>query len=193
MKNKPEAFFRIEQANLYRLLLDSDLFDAGDGSQEAVDIVTDEIRAFATNRLECLMGMRSPEDSFIFKSAELPWNDEQVNALTALANKVIAASIPIDNKPSSQPSLKKRGRRPKEAAVTQEDELKSAPRPPVTEPQTAQPVAAKAPSFVDSPERKPFPSQSMWTALNAQEANSNANHTASLTKAGSLLFQRLTE
>lgn len=194
MRGKPEAFFRIEQANLYRLLLDSDLFETGDGSQEAVDIVTEEIRAFATARLEFLMGMRGADEAVIVRPAELPWSDEQIEALTALANKVLVTTSSPQLKLTSQPSLKKRGRKPKEQI--QEPAKKPEFLEPVFEvkkEETIEEAKQTAKSFADNPERKPFPSQSMWNALNAQEANSNANRTASITKAGGQLFQELTK
>lgn len=186
MTIRSEAFLRVEQAKLYQVLLSQDLFEQGASDDEVVELVTEEIRAFAEARLESLLGMRSPSEALVIRreSAELPWSEEQIEALTALADKVLqtgaAQSQMMKPKSPSKPLIKKPAKQIEKPIQDQQDEVEI----------EAKPVGQ---GFISNPERKRFPSQAMMNDMNAQEAGNNLNKSQGLGGAGSLLLQQLTK
>lgn len=188
MTTRSEAFLRVEQAKLYQVLLSQDLFEQGASDDEVVELVTEEIRAFAEARLESLLGMRSPSDALVIRreSAELPWSEEQIEALTALADKVLqtgaAQQQMMKPKSPSKPLMKKTVKQTEKPIQDNQDEVEIEIE--------AKPVGQ---GFVSNPERKKFPSQSMMNDMNAQEAGNNLNKSQGLGGAGSLLLQQLTK
>lgn len=89
-----EAMRRIEQAKLYESLLSHDLFAVGSGSPEIIEQVESEIKTFITERLEVLLGMRSGAITSASQVQPLPFSEEQVRALQALANRVLKTEAP---------------------------------------------------------------------------------------------------
>lgn len=98
-----EAVRRIEQANLYQTVLKHDLFAPGSARQEILDQVQSEIRDFILGRLEILLGMKSDEKKSqlpVSVKAELPFDDEQVEVLQALANRALKRNQPAVTQPT---------------------------------------------------------------------------------------------
>jgi hypothetical protein len=93
-----EALRRIEQAKLYESLIRHDFFAPGSARPEIQDKVTSEIRAFILERLSQLVGIL-PESS---KKSEinLPWSQDQVNALTSIADRLLTKSQETIQKPN---------------------------------------------------------------------------------------------
>lgn len=85
-----EALRRIEQAKLYESLIRHDFFAPGSARPGIQDKVTSEIRTFILERLSQLVGI-IPESS---KKQEisLPWSQDQVNALTSIADRLLIRS-----------------------------------------------------------------------------------------------------
>lgn len=79
-----DANLRIELATLYKLIMNHDLFDGMDVDQRAVDTVHKEIRRFARERLEIMLGMRQEVAKSTVVSS--PFNDLEVDILKKLAS-----------------------------------------------------------------------------------------------------------
>jgi hypothetical protein len=100
-----EAVKRIEQANLYQTILKHDMFAPGSARPEIIEEVQKEFRTFALERLEKLLGMKSGSTSFQPEAAkvEIPFDDEQVDALKALANRALKRDVPVAVQPQLNP------------------------------------------------------------------------------------------
>ena len=82
------AIKRIEQAKLYESILKHEFFAPGSARPEIQTKVTKEIRDFILDRLTILMGLKTePKDIQI--KAEMPWNDDQIAALTSIASRLV--------------------------------------------------------------------------------------------------------
>lgn len=190
MNSLSEAFIRVEQAKLYQVLLSNDIFDSSAADAEILEIVTEEIRAFALARLETLMGLRQGADALIVRNGQdLPWSEDQIEALTVLANKVLNSNTGTKTvmKPKTpiQPTMKQKNSTKREIfeesvesnnySLQNEVEFK------------------KGNGFVNNPERQPFPSQSVIDMIHANEANKNAASMGGTTggNTGTYLIQQL--
>jgi hypothetical protein len=89
-----EAIKRIEQAKLYETLLKHSLFGEGSARPEIIEAVQSEIRIFALNRLELLLGMKAPQEQRQVQ-VKSPFSEEEVTALRALASRVISRDAPM--------------------------------------------------------------------------------------------------
>lgn len=86
------AKIRLAQGRLYEMLLQHDIFDSEiDEDPRAVKKVQSEVRAFVTERLEIMLGMRSMEPKQVAiqsVSVEMPFNEIEIQALKAIASKL---------------------------------------------------------------------------------------------------------
>lgn len=177
-----EALIRIEKAKLYQLLLQNDLFGDDAGDPEAVEQVTEEIKAFVLAQLETLIGMRNGNEMLVTQ-AKLPWNAQQIAVLTQLADRVLLKeSSPIiptpvkpsvntinRNEPVQQPikqsvqqpvqQPKKRPRQNTNVGKPIIGNNKQSLTTPLSPPMTVKPGDERAYSKpIDNPLRKPMPS-----------------------------------
>jgi hypothetical protein len=83
-----EAMLRIQQAKLYEILLSHSFFAPGSAEPEIQARVEAEIKEFVLERLEVLLGMRAPRSQQV-APAQLPFDEEQLAALAALANRAL--------------------------------------------------------------------------------------------------------
>ena len=101
VSNEPEVdpmdavFEKIEQANLYKALLNEQLFDEGSASPEVLEKVTQEVRLFVSQRLQMLVGI-TPNAPVV--SSPLPFTDRQIAVLQIVADRMLNPT-----KPSPQP------------------------------------------------------------------------------------------
>lgn len=124
-----EAIVRIEKAKLYQLLLQNELFGEDAGDWQAIEQVTDEIKAFVLGQLETLIGMRNGNEPIV-APARLPWDTKQIQALTIIADTLIAKDTqPIVPTPS-KPSVKTINKSPSPVYTPP----KAKPQPPTPEP-----------------------------------------------------------
>ena len=81
---------RLEQASLYEMLINHNLFEGVEASPQAISIVQDELKHFLVRRLEVLMGIRQPEPEVVQQTTQVksPFNGLEVEALKALAYKL---------------------------------------------------------------------------------------------------------
>lgn len=81
-----DARLRLEQGKLYEMLMNHDIFEGADVDERAVKFVTRQIRNFAKEQMEIMLGMRQEAPKAQALSAEnFPFNDLEVMALKALA------------------------------------------------------------------------------------------------------------
>lgn len=81
------ARLRLEQAKLYEMLINHNLFDGVDASPDAINNVQNELKAYIVKRLEILLGLREPVVRVETAVAELPFNDIEIDFLKQLAYK----------------------------------------------------------------------------------------------------------
>ena len=84
------ARLRLDQAKLYEMLINHDLFEGVEASEQAVSNVQNELKQFIVHRLEILLGMRhpKPEPELISKiENDERFNDIEVDFLKQLAYK----------------------------------------------------------------------------------------------------------
>ena len=81
-----DANLRIEQGRLYQMIMNHDLFQGMEADQRAVDNVQREIRKFARERMEIMLGMRQ-EQSAPVAMVSSPFNDLEVDILKKIASK----------------------------------------------------------------------------------------------------------
>lgn len=82
-----DARLRLEQGKLYELIMKHDLFDGVEADAKAIKNVQKEIRAYAQERMEIMLGMRQEQqkESGSFPMELFPFNSLEVEALKALA------------------------------------------------------------------------------------------------------------
>ena len=56
-----DANLRIEQGRLYQMIMNHDIFEGMDADERAVQNVQKEIRKFARERMEIMLGMRQEQ------------------------------------------------------------------------------------------------------------------------------------
>lgn len=97
-----EAVKRIEQANLWKTLMTTSVFDVGSARPEILASVNAEIREFARLKLEECVGMRSPQPASN-QSASV-FDQDEIQALKILAAKLLKKETV--SMPEYQPTLK---------------------------------------------------------------------------------------
>lgn len=84
------ARLRLEQAKLYELLINHNLFEGVDDvSPQAIKNVQNELKFYVVKRLEILLGLReaAPRAQSAASTVELPFNDVEIDFLKQLAYK----------------------------------------------------------------------------------------------------------
>lgn len=145
-----EAVKRIQKAKLYETLLSHSLFAAGSAESEILEEVEQELKAIVEEKLEELLGMRSASRRQSVQ-AELPFDDEQVQALLAVANRALRRTPSLGSTPT--PSINPVQNAPQEAAVAQ-----PAPQQPTIVP-AGRPQAPVVRRQAPQPQRQPQAAQ----------------------------------
>ncbi len=84
-----QADSRLEKANLYRMLLNHDLFGEVDCSATIINEVQEELKNIILDKLEVLLGIKAEEEKQETQLAiDLPFNSLQVEALILWADKL---------------------------------------------------------------------------------------------------------
>lgn len=81
-----DATLRLEQGNLYKLIMNHELFEDSTADPKAIAIVQRQIRKFAKEQMEIMLGMR--RESAVVERLEIdfPFNELEVKTLKALAS-----------------------------------------------------------------------------------------------------------
>jgi hypothetical protein len=80
-----DANLRIEQGRLYQMIMNHDLFEGMEADVKAVQNVQKEIRKFARERMEIMLGMRQEQP--LVATVASPFNDLEVDILKKIASK----------------------------------------------------------------------------------------------------------
>lgn len=81
-----DANLRLEQGNLYKMIMNHDLFHGLEADPKAVKNVQREIKKFAKERMEVMLGMRQEQNSATVVVSS-PFNELEVEILKKLASK----------------------------------------------------------------------------------------------------------
>lgn len=84
-----DAGLRLEQGNLYKMLLKHDLFEGVEADPRAITNVQRELRAFIRERLEILVGLKSdPKIAPKAVQVQLPFTELEIQLLKEFLSKV---------------------------------------------------------------------------------------------------------
>jgi hypothetical protein len=81
-----DAHLRLEQGNLYRAVMNQNIFEGFDADPEAIQNVQKEIRKFAKERMEIMLGMRKETATIEHLNIDFPFNVLEVEILKKLAH-----------------------------------------------------------------------------------------------------------
>lgn len=80
-----DAHLRLEQGSLYKMIMNHELFEGMDADPKAIQNVQNEMRNFARERMEIMLGMRQ-ETTKVNVSEGFPFNALEVEVLKMLAS-----------------------------------------------------------------------------------------------------------
>lgn len=82
-----DARFRLEQGRLYEMIMNNNIFEGAEGDEKAAKYVMKQIRNFAKEQMEIMLGMRQEKQEVqALSAADFPFNDLEVQTLKALAS-----------------------------------------------------------------------------------------------------------
>ena len=94
------AIDRIEEANVWKLLIAQEVIESGSASERVVRSVNGQLKRFALDRLELLLGMDKP------KKVDKPlFDQDQVRALKIIAAKLLGRSVASVMAEESSPKI----------------------------------------------------------------------------------------
>jgi hypothetical protein len=109
-----DASLRLEQGNLYKMLLKHDLFEGVEADPRAIANVQRELRAFIRERLEILVGLKQdPKLAPKKVEVQLPFSDIEIQLLKEFLAKVTGKIEQQDRAPSLKPVKTERPIAPK--------------------------------------------------------------------------------
>lgn len=82
-----DAMLRLEQGQLYKMIMNHDLFEGVDSSPAAVKNVQRQIRKFAKEQMEIMLGMRRETAKIERLEIDFPFNQVEVKVLKMVAEK----------------------------------------------------------------------------------------------------------
>jgi hypothetical protein len=142
-----DARLRLEQGRLYEMIMNHELFEGVDADPKAINNVQNEVRAFAKERMEIMLGMRSERSHSSELGVDLPFNSLEVEVLRSLASTATKGATkspdvekyvaPIEPRRSRMNSIggQRRPAPPQRQAVPREQRpLPSRPQAPVRRP-----------------------------------------------------------
>jgi hypothetical protein len=90
-----EAMKRIEEANLWKTLLNTDIFQSGSARPEIVSAINLKLKKFALSNLEKCVGIGGKEEAptVVRQEVKLPFDSEELQALKILAAKVLKRDV----------------------------------------------------------------------------------------------------
>lgn len=157
---------RIDEANLWSLLISHTFFTEGSAKPEIIAAVSRKIKKFATKELEILLGMRSSEPVAAPVAAQ--FSEEEAQVLRMLIGKILkrdgpsAPPTPVKKPEIVQVAVKKE---PALNAIGPKPSLKKAapaPQAPVAKKKAASPAPKKEKKSFNTPNKgtkvKPMPS-----------------------------------
>ena len=88
-----QAMSRIEEANLFKLLIKGSVFQPGSASPTILNSVNKKIRQFAIRELEILLGIRNPKVEAQPVQVKLPFDEQEIQGLKILAAKLLKRDV----------------------------------------------------------------------------------------------------
>lgn len=142
-----DANLRIEQGRLYQMIMNHDLFQGMEADPRAVDNVQKEIRKFARERMEIMLGMRQEKlvQDYAEFNAKLanPFNDLEVDILKKIASKATNGATETAEANEIASVVKEAPRRTL-TPIGGTTAMKRAPQAPAPRQAPAKPLQAKA-------------------------------------------------
>lgn len=99
------ARLRLEQGRLYEMLMTSDIFNNLDADPQAVKNVQREMKRFAKDRMEVMLGMKRPSE-LAGSVVSSPFNSVEVEVLKSLAKKLSGGATEQVSGPQAPPKSK---------------------------------------------------------------------------------------
>lgn len=138
-----DARLRLEQGKLYELIMNSNLFDNMDSDARAIRNVQREIKRFARERMEVMLGMR--QEAARETSVASPFNSLEVDVLKKIAS---AASKGATEQPEAEKATWDNPPQPKKQSLTpisstpkpQPQKLTAKPKAPIARVATTAPI-----------------------------------------------------
>jgi hypothetical protein len=149
------ARLRLEQGKLYEMLMTSNIFEGFEGDDQAIKNVHRELKRFAKDRMEVMLGMKQPEQQLPTKGQ---FSTLEVNVLKTLAAKLSGGQTTslVKAEVSKTNTLKPISVAPKSnKALLKEVVTKSAPKPQPKQEAKAAPKAPTQPSKSTTPQVDP--------------------------------------
>lgn len=138
-----DARLRLEQGKLYEIIMNQDLFSGTDSDGRAVKNVQREIRKFARERMEIMLGMR--QDTKTENVVKSQFNELEVEVLKSLASRATKGATEIQTpkpvqveKKITLNTIKPTPKPTQGATVNSQIPLKTAPKVPVARTKSAQ-------------------------------------------------------
>lgn len=144
-----DARQRMEQGRIYEVLMDHDLFSGQGFDEKAVKYVTKQIRNFAKEQMEIMLGMRSEAPKAqAFTAANFPFNDAEVIALKDIAFVATKGASAREEAQTFTPQAASAPRRTGLNPIAVKQPSRPAPKPqaPAPKPAAPKPLAQKAPA-----------------------------------------------
>jgi len=129
-----DANLRIEQGTLYKMIMNHDLFEGMDVDPRAIKNVQREIRQFARERMDVMLGMRQPKS--VESVVSSPFNELEVTVLKRLASAASKGATESSSQPTTQAAA------PKKTSITP---IKSQPK------QQSKPLSKPLATTTDKP------------------------------------------
>jgi hypothetical protein len=187
-----EAQARIETANLYQTILNHQLFAEGSARPEIMAKVEGEMKAFALERLEILLGMKN-ESRQNPVQVELPFSQEEIEMLKTVAGRFLSQKQPSPPTPQIKMvnAVPQQHIQPQMRPVAVKTQSAVQPKQQVRQPAPVQQPRQEAPkpkgkraarsqatpasvTGVNLPKPLAMPDQSTIDVINAQEAAKNS-------------------
>jgi hypothetical protein len=102
-----DANLRLEQGRLYQMIMNHDIFGETDADPKAIRNVQREMRKFARERMETMLGMRH-EEAAKQTIVSSPFNDMEVTVLKLLASKMSKGATEETSQPAPAPAAPKK-------------------------------------------------------------------------------------
>ncbi|HUM42303.1 MAG TPA: hypothetical protein PKI14_05075 [Fervidobacterium sp.] len=102
-----QAVKRIEEANLFKLLIKQPVFSEGSASPDILRSVNKKVREFAKKELEILLGLRPAKEEVkvIQQKVESPFSEQEVSALKILASKITKREPSVQQSEEKVPTM----------------------------------------------------------------------------------------
>lgn len=136
-----DARLRLEQGRLYEMVMNNDLFEGTDADPVAVKHVQKQIRNFAKERMEIMLGMRQEASQETIVSS--PFNPLEVEVIKAMARTFSKGATDTPEANAEAPVATRQGLKPIALKTTQKQTAQMKPAAKPLQQKATQPVVRK--------------------------------------------------